>query len=109
VTFSDNGTIIANGKNAFPIPQSWVPDEWYDVKLIVDRQSKVFSVWVNGTLESQNLQGCDDPYDYEGFALRGRYAQTTDNFDDVNIFEATVSADNLSNINIKGTYTVEIQ
>jgi hypothetical protein len=109
VTFYYNGTIIAGGKSAYPILQSWVPDDWYDVKLIVDRQNKVFSVWVNGTLEGQNLQGCDDPYDYAGFALSGRYTQTTDYFDDVNIFEATMPSDNLPNININGTYTAEVQ
>jgi len=112
VTFAYNGTIIANGESAFPggqVLQSYVPDQWYDVKLIVDRSNKVFSVWINGTLEGQNLPGCNDPYSYDGFAVSGRYTQTTDNFDDVNIFEATMPSDNLPNININGTHTAEVQ
>jgi PKD repeat protein len=90
VTFAYNGTIIANGASAFPsgqILQSWVPDQWYDVKLIVDRQNKVFSVWINGTLEGQNLPECSSSYSYDGFAVSGRYTQTLDYFDDVSIFE----------------------
>ena len=112
VTFAYNGTIIANGANSFPsgqILQSWAPGNWYDVKLIVDRPNQVFSVWINGTLEGQNLPGCNDPYNYDGFAISGRYTETTDYFDDVNIFEATVPAANLSNININGNYTAELQ
>jgi hypothetical protein len=112
VTFAYNGTIIANGKSAFPggqALQSYVPGQWYDVKLIVDRPNRVFSVWINGTLEGQNLQGCDDPYTYDGLAVSGRYTQTTDNFDDAKIFEATMPATSLSNFNINGTYSVELQ
>jgi len=112
VTFAYNGTMIANGKNAFPngqILQSWVAGEWYDIKLVVDRSNRVFSVWVNGTLEGQNLQGSDSPYSYDGLAVSGRYTQTTDNFDDVKVFEAIMPAANLSSININGTYTAEVQ
>jgi len=112
VTFAYNGTIIANGKDAFPggqVLQSYVPGQWYDIKLIVDRPNRVFSVWVNGALEGKNLRGCDDPYNYDGLAVSGRYTQTTDNFDDADIFEATMPAANLSNISINGTYTVELQ
>jgi len=112
VTFAYNGTIFAGNNDDFTegqALQSYVPDQWYDVKLIVDRQNRVFSVWINGVLEGQNLQGSDNPYSYDGFALSGRYTQTTDNFDDVNIFEATMPAANLSNFNINGTYSVELQ
>ena len=113
VTFAYNGTISANGHgNAFPAGQalqSYVPGQWYDVKLVVDRQNRVFSVWINGTLEAQNLQGCEDPYNYDGLGVSGRYTQTIDNFDDVKIFEATMPADNLSNVNINGTYSAELQ
>src|SRR5271157_716669 len=112
VTFAYNGTIIANGASAFPngqILQSWIPDQWYNVKLIVDRQNQVFSVWINGTLEGQNLPGCSGSYSYNGFALSGRYTQTIDNFDDVKIFDATMPIDILSNMSINGIYSVELQ
>ena len=112
VTFAYNGTIIACGKNGYPngqVLQSWTPGEWYDIKLIVDRSNRVFSVWVNGKMEGQNLQGSDSPYSYDGLAVSGRYTQTTDNFDDLKVFEATMPAANLSNININGTYTAEVQ
>jgi hypothetical protein len=60
-------------------------------------------------LKGQNLQCCDDPYNYDGLAVSGRYTQTTDNFNDVKLFEATMPAANLPNISINGNYTVELQ
>jgi hypothetical protein len=115
VTFGYNGTIVASSHplalaNALAgqVLQSWVPDQWYDVKLILDRTNRVFSVWINGTLEGENLQGSDDPYTYDGLALSGRYTQTIDNYDDVKIFESTIP-NSLTNFSINGTYSAEVQ
>jgi hypothetical protein len=116
VTFGLNGTIVASGHpnalaNALPgqVLQSWVSDQWYDVKLILDRTNRVFSVWINGTLEGENLEGSDVPYTYDGLAISGRYTQTIDNYDDVKIFEATIPSSHLTNFSINGSYSAEVQ
>ena len=90
VAFTYDGSIVACNSSSFlsgQVLQSYAPDQWYDVKVIVDRTNKTFSVWVNGTLEAQDLQSSDNPYFYEGLALSGRYTQTIDNFDDATVFE----------------------
>lgn len=109
VFFTYDGSIVAGNDSASMLNgqflQSYVPGNWYDVKVMVDRPNHVFSVWINGTLEGQNLQSSDDPYALQGFAVGSAYTQTVDNFDGVNVFEASTA----TNISISGTYSVELQ
>jgi hypothetical protein len=100
VIFTGDGEIVACNNNNFltgQVLQSYLPDQWYNITVIVDRTNKVFSVWVNGVLEGQNLQTTSDPYVYQGFGLAGHYTQAINNFDDVQIF-GTASVDSSPNM-----------
>ncbi len=90
VTFQDSGTINSGGQ----VLQSYVADRWYKIKLIMDRDSDTYSVWVDGELKGENLTvtttsgsiTSNPTSGIEAFSVSQCYNSVTAYFDDVKIF-----------------------
>jgi parallel beta-helix repeat protein len=90
VTFQDDGTITSGGQ----VLQSYVDDTWYKIKLIMNRDSETYSVWVDGELKGENLAvkttsgdvTAYPSYEIEAFSVSQCFNSVTAYFDDVKVF-----------------------
>ncbi len=90
VTFQDTGTINSGGQ----VLQSYVAGRWYKIKLIMDRNSDIYSVWVDGELKGENLTVTTTSGDItsnpsseiEAFSVSQCYNSVTAYFDDAKVF-----------------------
>lgn len=75
---TDDGSIVG----------TWVPGSWYTVKVILDKNTKTYSVWVNGQLKgSAYAVGNQDIENINALKLESDHPGVKDYFDDVRIFE----------------------
>lgn len=66
---------------------SYVPGNWYKVRMVYYREINVFSVWINDRLLISNITGFGDPYSFDNFALSGTMEGNSKiYFDDVKVF-----------------------
>jgi hypothetical protein len=92
VTFHDDGKIGSGGQ----VLQSYVAGTWYKIKLIMDRNSETYSVWVDGELKGENLHVTNTSGDMaayssseiDAFSVSQCYNSVTVYFDDVKVFSA---------------------
>jgi len=92
VTFHDDGTIGSGGQ----VLQPYVEDTWYKIRLVMDRNSETYSVWVDGELKGENMhvtttQGDSSAYpstEIDAFSVSQCYNSVTAYFDDVKVFSA---------------------
>ena len=92
VTFQDDGTIGSGSQ----VLQSYVADTWYKIKLVMDRNSETYSIWVDGELKGENMhvtttQGDSSAYpsiEIDAFSVSQCYNSVTAYFDDVKVFSA---------------------
>ncbi|PVX23926.1 MAG: hypothetical protein CW691_09035 [Candidatus Bathyarchaeum sp.] len=90
VVFQDSGTIGTGNVTL----QSYEPNTWYNIKMVMNRTSETYSVWVDGELRADNLsvtttsgETADFPsYGIEAFSVSQCYNETPVYFDDVKIF-----------------------
>ena len=92
VEFWNDGSITAGAPGSGScVLQSYELDQWYKVKLVLDRGANSYSVWIDDVLKAQDLPGPSDPYDpyyIEAFALSSSmYNSVAVCFDDVVIFD----------------------
>jgi hypothetical protein len=113
VAFTDNGTIVARDfvakEGQGMVLQSYVPGQWYKIRLELDRKNGVFTVWVDGELKGTDIAASDRPYVFDGFAVSGRYTEIPVYYDDVKIFECALLGLEQNNYAINGTFSVELQ
>jgi hypothetical protein len=91
---------------------------WYRAKVILDRTSRHYNVWINGVLVGNDLVEPNDPYEILSFQLANGWQSTPCFFDDVKVFEvsgtppptgpvitsvSTIAATNLQTIYIYGS------
>jgi hypothetical protein len=92
VTFQDNGVIISGGQ----VLQSYVADTWYKIRLVMDRTTDTYAVWVDDKLKGENLtvtttSGPITDYPSSGiaaFSVSQCYNSVTAYFDDVKVFSS---------------------
>ncbi len=66
---------------------TWSPRTWYRVKVILDRQSNRYSVWINGELRGQNIPTSrSDTNRINAIALGSGWAGKKTYYDDVRVF-----------------------
>ncbi len=91
VTFTDNGNIVArafvDAEGSGTVLQTYVPNQWYHIRFVLDRPNRVFSVYIDGILKGA-FNGSDLPYVFDGLAISGRYTEIPVDYDNVKIFEA---------------------
>jgi len=92
VTFQDDGTTCSGGQ----VLQSYVADTWYKIKLVMDRNSDTYSVWVDGELKGENMpvtntSGGMTAYpssEIDAFSVSQCYNSVTVYFDAVKVFSS---------------------
>ncbi|PVX27031.1 MAG: hypothetical protein CW716_04350 [Candidatus Bathyarchaeum sp.] len=90
IDFISNGTISVCKQ---PL-QSFLPDTWYNVKSIIDRNTETVSVWIDDVLVADNFtirtsQGSVTSWptsEIEGFTVNQFYNSVRAYFDDVKVF-----------------------
>jgi len=75
---AEDGTILGD----------WTPKTWYKVRVVLDRASKTYSVWINGELRGQNLKiKMEHPELIDAIALTSAWPGAEVYYDDVKVFE----------------------
>jgi len=90
VLFTDNGTICVMNQ----ILQFYVTERWYNVTVIMDRNSETYSVWIDSILQGENLpvmtnqafMADGETWEIEALGLSQNYYSTRAYFDDVKVF-----------------------
>jgi len=88
VAFWDyNGTIRTHAKDGATFNlQTYLPNTWYKIKVLLDRITNTYHIWINDALKGTFEEG-DDTYDAEGFALWSCWqAPAKCFFDDAKLF-----------------------
>lgn len=83
VSFEDSGLIRSGGE----ILQSYRPYTWYKVKVMIDKTTRVYSVWIDDVLKGQSLVEANNPQEILSFELESEWAGVKAYFDDVKVFE----------------------
>jgi hypothetical protein len=65
--------------------QSYAPDTWYKVKLLLDRSTDTFSVWVDGELRASGIM-TGSSYDIDAIEVDSRWGRVQCYYDDVKVF-----------------------
>jgi hypothetical protein len=66
---------------------SWSPRTWYRVKVVLDRQTNKYNVWINGELRGQNIPtGRSDTNRINAIALVSGWPGKKVYYDDVRVF-----------------------
>jgi hypothetical protein len=93
VAFTDNGTIVARdfveAEGTGTVLQTYIPGVWYHIQFVLDRPNRVISVFIDGVLKGESIKGSNLPFDFDGFAVSGRYTEVPVDYDNVRIFEAS--------------------
>lgn len=84
IMFADSGFILGSRGE---ILQSYSPNTWYKVKVILDRTTRLYSVWIDDVLKGQNLVETNDPREILSFELASELAEVKAYFDDVRVFD----------------------
>mgnify|MGYP000875337242 CR=1 FL=1 len=96
VAFTDNGTIVARdyveAEGTGTALQSYVPNQWYHIRFILDRPSKLISVYIDGELKGESIRGSERGYIFDGIAVSGRYTENPVCYDNVQIFEGDATS-----------------
>ena len=94
ILFKDNGTItVMNGLQI----QNFTADKWYDISVVLNRNSWTYSVWVENEMVAENLtvitnrgelveEETEASWNIEAFVLSQNYHSKKVYFDDVRIF-----------------------
>ena len=77
---ADDGTVIGD----------WVPGVWYQVKVVLDRSTNTYSVWIDGELRGEGLSTTrSDTHLINALALVSAHAGVKVYYDDARVFEIT--------------------
>jgi hypothetical protein len=65
--------------------QDYISNRWYKIRLVLDRSTNTFSVWIDDVLKASNLRTAES-YDVNALALSSGWAGVKCYFDDVKVF-----------------------
>lgn len=91
IFFNDDGSVTSGGQ----FLQSYAADTWYKIKVVIDRTTETYSVWIDDKLLGENLRVTTTSGDIatypsnqiEAFSVSQCYNGVKIYFDDVAIFE----------------------
>jgi len=89
IDFTYDGNITTKDIWA-PTFGTWQPKTWYKIRLVLNRSSNTFNVWINDKLVGENidvLPESQDTYNINSLALFSDHAGVKVYFDDVKVFE----------------------
>jgi len=79
------GFINAGGQNL----QSFTPGVWYGIRVVLDRNTRMFDVWIDGVLKGKDLVEQYDPWEILSFEVAMGWLTKESYFDDVKVFEVS--------------------
>jgi hypothetical protein len=83
----DSMSILAEGGTVL---ETWTTDVWYKIKVILDRDSKTYNVWINEQQKGFGLSITnDDPSIINALGLQSDHPGVEVYYDDVRVFEAS--------------------
>ena len=83
VNFVGDGTITAGGK----VLQNYAPYTWYKIKVILNKETRLYNVWIDDALLLEDHVEGYDPNNIEAFGLASEmFGSYKIYFDDVKIF-----------------------
>jgi len=83
VDFYGGGTIKASGE----VLKNYTPNTWYKIRVILNKETRLFSVWIDDILLLEDAVETYDPYNIEAFGLASEmFGSFKAYFDDVKVF-----------------------
>jgi len=77
---TDDGSVVG----------TWTTGTWYSVKVLLDRTTNTYSVWINGQLKGTDFKTSNqDTNIIDAFSLQSDHPGVKDYFDDVRVFESS--------------------
>lgn len=86
--FFDHDTRRIEGEGKAPLGE-WSPQVWYHIKVVLDRRSNLYSVWIDGRLAGQNIRTEGDTYQINALALFSGHPGVKVWYDNVRVFTQT--------------------
>jgi len=89
VRFYSDGMIktMVAGNEIIPL-QSYEPDTWYEVEVVLDIATDTFSIWIDGELKGSDFNCRFPSSEIEAFLLTSNYGNVKVYFDDVTICQS---------------------
>jgi hypothetical protein len=81
-----NGSIWGGHDELTQKLQNFTSYTWYKIRVILDKSSKTFNVWINDVLVGQNLVEQNDPNEIASLHFQVGWKNVIDYFDDVRVF-----------------------
>ena len=69
----------------YDLETTYEPDTWYNIRVIVNRETDIFNVWINNVLKGENLQ-TKDSFALNALRLGSSHAEIQVYYDDVKVF-----------------------
>ena len=69
----------------YDLETTYEPDTWYNIRVIVNRETNIFNVWINNVLKGENLQ-TKDSFALNALRLGSSHAGVPVYYDDVKVF-----------------------
>jgi hypothetical protein len=69
--------------------QPFAPMTWYKIRVILDRTSRIYNVWIDDVLVGQNLVELEDPNEILSLQIGMGWQTQLSYFDDVKVFEVS--------------------
>jgi len=94
VSFDSNRYIRASSPIEVRNLQPYVPGRWYKIRLVLDRSTNTFSVWINDKLKASGIK-TENAYEIDALELSsgwGSYSGVKCYFDDVRVFTTQLQA-----------------
>jgi len=85
IEFTSDRYIQARGLIDTKKLQTYVPYTWYKIKLVLDRSTNTFSVWINDELKASGIKTADT-YEIDALQLASRWGGVQCYYDDVRVF-----------------------
>jgi hypothetical protein len=83
VNFVGDGTITSGGQ----VLKNYTTNTWYKIKVILNKETRFFNVWIDDVLLLENSTEAYNPYDIEAFGLASEmFGSFKAYFDDVKVF-----------------------
>ena len=83
VDFYGGGTIKASGQ----VLQNYTPNTWYTIRVLLNKETRLFSVWIDDILLLEDAVETYDPHNIEAFGLASEmFGSYEAYFDDVKVF-----------------------
>jgi hypothetical protein len=84
---TDDGRIVGN----------WATGEWYQIEVLLDRDTNTYRVWINGQLRGNDFNCTNqDTNIINAFSLQSDHPGVKDYFDDVSVFEVNLEPTTLN-------------